>query len=101
VSRNTVEGPAVPSDSLIPTPQQILGWIEEVFSQGVRRPGYPADRWTPMYLLDSQDTLDKIHEPSLVPVTRAAVRIIEDLAVHTAAGLRAGVRPWDGPPLLG
>jgi hypothetical protein len=55
----------------------------------------------PMYLFDSQDTLDKIHEPSLVPVTRATIRIIEDLAAHTAAGLRAGVRPWDGPPLLG
>jgi hypothetical protein len=55
----------------------------------------------PMYLFDAADTLDKIHEPSLVPVTRATIRIIEDLAAHTAAGLRAGVRPWDAPPLLG
>ena len=31
----------------------------------------------PFYLFDSMDTLDKIHRPSLVPVTRAAVRIIK------------------------
>ena len=30
----------------------------------------------PFYLFDAIDTLDKIHRPSLVPVTRAAIRII-------------------------
>src|ERR1039458_6602671 len=30
----------------------------------------------PFYLFDAMDTLDKIHRPSLVPVTRAAIRII-------------------------
>jgi hypothetical protein len=30
---------------LVPAEEQIFGWIEEVFRQGVRRPGYPADRW--------------------------------------------------------
>jgi hypothetical protein len=30
----------------------------------------------PFYLFDEIDTLDKIHRPSLVPVTRAAIRII-------------------------
>ena len=28
----------------------------------------------PFYLFDEMDTLDKIHRPSLVPVTRAAIR---------------------------
>ena len=55
----------------------------------------------PMYLFDSQDTLDKIHKPSLGAVTRATVRIIEGLAAHTAAGLRAAMRPWTGGGLLG
>jgi hypothetical protein len=41
-----------------------------------------------MYLFDSADTADKIHRPSLEPVTRAAVRIIESLRGRTAAGLR-------------
>jgi len=30
---------------LVPAEEQIFGWIEKVFRQGVRRPGYPADRW--------------------------------------------------------
>jgi len=43
----------------------------------------------PFYLFDSQDTLDKIHRPSLVAVTRAAIRIIESTVGKTAAGLRS------------
>jgi hypothetical protein len=29
----------------IPSESAIYGWIERVFNEGVRRPGYPADRW--------------------------------------------------------
>ena len=42
----------------------------------------------PMYLFDPADTIDKIHVPSLEPVTRAAIRIIESVAGRTAAELR-------------
>jgi hypothetical protein len=42
----------------------------------------------PMYLFDSADTLDKVHVPSLEPVTRAAIRIIESTAGRSAAELR-------------
>jgi len=31
---------------LVPEESQILEWIERIFARGVRRPGYPADRWT-------------------------------------------------------
>jgi hypothetical protein len=55
----------------------------------------------PMYLFDSQDTLDKIHQPSLEAVTRATVRIVEGLAEHSAAALRAGMRPWTAVDLFG
>jgi hypothetical protein len=44
----------------------------------------------PMYLFDAQDTPDKIHVPSLEPVTRAAVRIIASTAQATAASMRSG-----------
>lgn len=44
----------------------------------------------PMYLFDPQDTIDKIHVPSLEPVTRAVIRIIESVAGRTAAQLRGG-----------
>jgi hypothetical protein len=44
----------------------------------------------PFYLFDSCDTMDKIHRPSLVPVTRAVIRIIESTAGVSAAEMRAG-----------
>jgi len=37
-------------DDLIPGESQIFGWIEEIFGHGVRRPGYPADRWAEGWL---------------------------------------------------
>jgi hypothetical protein len=43
----------------------------------------------PFYLFDAMDTMDKIHRPSLVPITRAAIRIIESTAGVSAAAMRA------------
>ena len=45
----------------------------------------------PFYLFDSRDTLDKIHRPSLVPVTRAAIRLVESTAGITASAMRDAV----------
>jgi hypothetical protein len=47
----------------------------------------------PFYLFDRMDNLDKIDVPSLLPVTRATVRIIESTRNVSAAEMRAGVRP--------
>lgn len=47
----------------------------------------------PMYLFDAQDTPDKLHEASMVPVTRAAIRILASTAGTTADEMRAGVTP--------
>jgi hypothetical protein len=44
----------------------------------------------PFYLFDEADTMDKIHRPSLVPVTRAAVRLVEWTAGRSAARMREG-----------
>jgi hypothetical protein len=44
-------------------------------------------------LFDSRDTLDKIHEASLEPVSRAVVRIIVSTAGVSAAQMRGGVIP--------
>lgn len=53
----------------------------------------------PFYLFDAMDTLDKIHRPSLVPVTRAAIRIIESTADVSASSMRAGaIQGASGPP---
>ncbi len=45
----------------------------------------------PMYLFDAQDTPDKVHEASMEPVTRAAIRIIYSTRGTTAAQMRAGI----------
>jgi hypothetical protein len=59
----------------------------EFFVAGVPIVNYLTAPW---YLFDSCDAMDKIHRPSLVPVTRAAVRIIESTAGVSAAAMRAG-----------
>lgn len=46
----------------------------------------------PWYLFDAADTMDKVHDASLEPVTRAAIRLVEWTAGRTAAGVRAGIR---------
>lgn len=43
----------------------------------------------PFYLFDSMDTLDMIHRPTLEPLTRATIRIIESTAKVSAAAMRA------------
>lgn len=43
----------------------------------------------PMYLFDESDTIEMIHEESLVPLTRAALRIVASTRSQTAASLRA------------
>ncbi len=50
----------------------------------------------PMYLFDSADRIDKVHAPSLEPVTRAAIRIIGSVRGRTAAELRASAAGASG-----
>ena len=45
----------------------------------------------PMYLFDKRDTIDKIHEASLEPLSRAAIRIIEATQGVSASAMRAGI----------
>lgn len=42
----------------------------------------------PFYLFDAMDTLDKIHKPSLEPITRATIRIVEDTDGISAQAMR-------------
>jgi hypothetical protein len=39
-------------DSLLPDETTLLHWIELIHAQGVRRSGYPADRWAEQFLCD-------------------------------------------------
>jgi hypothetical protein len=40
----------MPRDTHIPAEPQIHAWIEEIFGHGIRRPGYPADRWAETWI---------------------------------------------------
>ncbi len=42
----------------------------------------------PFYLFDPMDNLDKVHAPSLIPVTRAVIRIIDSTANISADAMR-------------
>jgi hypothetical protein len=42
----------------------------------------------PFYLFDAMDNVDKIHAPSLVPLTRATIRIIDSTRHISAAAMR-------------
>ncbi len=45
----------------------------------------------PFYLFDAMDSLDKIDEAGLVPLTRATIRIIEATRGVSASAMREGV----------
>lgn len=45
----------------------------------------------PMYLFDKGDTIDKIHEASLEPLSRATIQIIEATQEVSASAMRAGI----------
>lgn len=56
-------------DASVPTKDEIFGWIQQIFAQGVRRPGYPADVWTEQFVLDrfTELGLENVHfEPITV-----------------------------------
>ncbi|HEX8802724.1 MAG TPA: hypothetical protein VF743_00985, partial [Acidimicrobiales bacterium] len=45
----------------------------------------------PFYLFDEMDQLDKIDQDSLVPLTRATIRVVDFTGDYSAADLRAAV----------
>lgn len=47
----------------------------------------------PMYLFDSCDTVDKVHEESLEPLSRAVQSIVEASRAWDSGSMRAAVRP--------
>jgi hypothetical protein len=49
----------------------------------------------PFYLFDAMDTLDKVDVDSLVPLTRATIRVVASTAGVSAAAMRGGIVPGD------
>ncbi len=98
----------------VPATATILGWIDEVFAQGVRRPGYPADEWAEEWAADrfreiglSDVRLEPVdvvrwepHDWSLEVVAGAETRRLDCFPVPYSApapapGLRAELAAYD------
>ncbi len=64
------------------------------------REGVPVMNFltAPFYLFDAMDTLDKIDRENLVPLTQAAIRIIESTGGVSAAEIRAAMVDLAGGP---
>ncbi len=72
-------------------PPEVFGPIPTTDGGPFHLAGVPLVNFltAPFYLFDAIDTLDKIHRQSLVPVTRAAIRIIASTQGVSAAAMRA------------
>jgi hypothetical protein len=51
-SGGATPAPGEIADGQVPSEDTIYDWIGEVFDQGVRRPGYPADEWAEEWIAD-------------------------------------------------
>ena len=73
-------------------PPEVFGPIPTTDGGPFHLAGVPLVNFltAPFYLFDAIDTLDKIHRPSLTPVTRAAIRIIAATRGVGAAAMRQG-----------
>ena len=82
-------------DSAVPDVDQIFGWIEEVFDQGIRRPGYPANRWAEGWVEDRfrEIGLERVRAEPVEAVRWEPVRWTVTV---TSAG---GTRELDGFPV--
>jgi hypothetical protein len=53
-----------------PDATTMMGWIEDIVAQGIRRPGYPADTWTETFVADHLRSLGLEVRTEPVEVTR-------------------------------
>ena len=79
-----------PHIALVPDERTIFGWIETVFSRGMRRPGYPADRWTENFCFDQFRQLG-LENVRLEPVTLPYWQPLESALIVRAGGRESRV----------
>ncbi|HKM99016.1 MAG TPA: hypothetical protein VJX23_00765 [Candidatus Binataceae bacterium] len=76
---------STPQKRLVPDERTIFKWIETVFSRGVRRPGYAADRWTENFCLERFRQL-RLERVRLEPVTLPYWQPVESALIVRADG---------------
>jgi hypothetical protein len=67
-SGNAAPAAGAIADADVPSRDTIYGWVKEVFDQGVRRPGYPADEWAEGWIADKFEEIG-LENVRLEPVT--------------------------------
>jgi hypothetical protein len=79
----------------VPAARAMMADIEAILGFCLRQPGSPGDRaatnWAARRFTElglQHATLEPVHVPSLEPVTRAAIRVIESVRGRTAAEVR-------------
>jgi hypothetical protein len=81
----------------LPSEEQVFGWIKEVVSHGIRRPGYPADVWAEGWIQQ------QFREMGLENVHREAVPLrswkpgTSSLRVTTATGETRDIKHFPVP----
>lgn len=81
---STASGDAPPVGAL-PAAAATFAWIEEVFDQGVRRPGYPADDWAEGWVFDHFERIG-LEDVRREPITVRRWEPVEWRLEVTAAG---------------
>ena len=81
-------------EELLPTTEEMMGWIEHVYQQGIRRPGYPADQWAEQWAHERFVAL------GLKDVRREPVEVLrwEDLSSNLTVWLESDPRSTFSPP---
>jgi hypothetical protein len=67
-SRGVTSGDGIVNDADVPETAAIFAWIEEVYDQGIRRPGYDADIWAEGWIRDRFDEIG-LENVRLEPIT--------------------------------
>ncbi|MGB2853998.1 MAG: hypothetical protein WBC55_06080, partial [Dehalococcoidia bacterium] len=81
-------------EELLPTAEEMIGWIEQVYQQGIRRPGYPADQWA------EQWTYEQFVALGLKDVRLEPVEVLrwEDLSCNLTVRLESDPLSTFSPP---
>jgi hypothetical protein len=77
-------------DAYVPDECTIFDWIESVVARGIRRPGYPADRWTENFCLERFRQLG-LENVRLEPVTLPYWQPLESTLAVRAGGLESRI----------
>ncbi|MCP4762744.1 MAG: M28 family peptidase [archaeon] len=73
-------------NEFVPSKKKMMGWINEIYDQGIRRPGYPADDWVEKWikkLLESYGLMDINFDPFPIKKWEADPEYLKIWSINT------------------